>query len=246
MTSTTTHRQIETPVPTTAVSAALVSPPAASPAVAAVPEPITLRDIGHELREDYLQWHSGALGTLVDLTLRPDRVARAYLFERDERYVRPLRYLLASVAVTMAVSWYALGRLQARDHAGVHASSLQGVSFVVNHAELLTLLMLPILAAIMRGAFHGLRVRYIDALVVLAYTQAQVNLASLLLLGTMAVSDNPLWQVPSMAAMLFYLLWAWAGFAQGPAWRRWLAACATLVLGQAINFLVVNVAAKFA
>ena len=198
--------------------------------------PVTLREIGAELSAEYLQWDRGLPGTFVAVTLRAGAVARDYLERRGAAWVRPLRYLLLSILASVAVSWLAyerLGLARAQDATGE-------APFLLENAALLTLLILPLVAAVMRALFHGLGVRYVDALVVLGYTQAQANWFAtatplLLLAGAPALPASLAFAV----AVSAWLVWSWAGFARGPAWRRWLSAAGTLVLGQAINGLVV-------
>lgn len=199
--------------------------------------PVTLREIGAEFSAEYLQWDRGLPGTFRAVTLRAAEVARAYLERRGEAYVRPLRYLLLSIVASVAVSWLAFERIGLPRGAGAEAA--RQVPFLLEHAALLTLAVLPLVALLLRAAFHGLGVRYVDALVLLGYTQAQANwfgvLGPLLLLAG-APQAAP---VALGALIALWLLHAWASFGIGPAWRRWLAALASLVLGQALNGAVV-------
>ena len=197
--------------------------------------PVTLRNILAEAGDEFLSWDRGLLGTVSALCTRPAAVARAYLFERSRRYVRPLRYLVVSIALSVLASWIVLDQQGMRGRLGASAKVQQEGSLLLEHAAILTLLVLPFVAGAMRLLFHGLRVRYVDALVVLAYSQAQVNLFSLLALAWLAASGNNAAQPPLSVLAVAYLLWSWASFAQGPAWRRWLAAAITLVAGQLIN-----------
>lgn len=208
--------------------------------------PVTLEEVLSEVGDEFLSLDRGLPGTMLALCLRPARVARAYLFERDRRYVRPLRYLLLSIALGLLASWIVLDKLGMRASLGASERALQQSSFLLEHAALLTLLVLPLVAGAMRLLFHGLKLRYLDALVLLAYTQAQVNLLSLLALGWLVLAgDNDGQGVLGLVAAV-YLVWSWAGFAQGPAWRRWLAAVLSLVAGQLINAGVVSLVVKLA
>jgi len=85
-------------------------------------------------------------------------------------------------------------------------------------------------------------VRYIDALIVLFYSQGQVNLLGVLSLAIMAATGSQIANVPITIAALLYFVWAWASFAVGPWWRRLLAALLTLIAGQAINGAIVYAA----
>lgn len=206
--------------------------------------PVTLREIGAELRAEFLEWDRGLPGTLRAVSVRPAEVARAYLERRDRRYTRPLRYLLLSIVASVAVSWLVYERIEVIDQAD--AERARNVPFLMEHAALLTLAILPGVAALMRGLFHGLGIRYVDALVLLGYTQAQANwfglAAPLLLLAGVPKAGA----LVVAAVVVAWLAWAWAGFGQGPAWRRWAAAIGTLVLGQALNALGVFAALALA
>jgi hypothetical protein len=210
--------------------------------------PVTLREIGADLRAEFLQWDRGLPGTLWAVSVRPAEVARAYLQARDRRYVRPLRYLLLSIVVSVAVSWLVyerFGLLQAADPE--HAKD---VPLLLDHAALITLLVLPLVAGVMRGLFHGLGVRYVDALVLLGYTQAQGNLFGVLAPLLLLAGAPEIATLALAGAVIVWMVRAWAGFASGPAWRRWVAAFGSLVLGQALNgavvFALLQVARRFA
>jgi hypothetical protein len=214
-----------------------VAIPEGSPAA---PRQVTLKEILDEASDELFSLDRGLPGTFLSLCWRPAHVVRAYLFARDaRRYVRPLRYLLLSIALSVAASWLVLDKWGFRDRLGASEQALAQTSFLLEYAAVLTLLVLPLIATALRLAFHGLQVRYVDALVLLGYTQAQINLLSLLGLGWLAVSGSNDAQVPLALVGTAYLVWSWSGFATGPAWRRWLSSLLALVLGQVINAAVV-------
>lgn len=198
---------------------------------------VTLREIGAEFSAEYLQWDRGLPGTFRAVTLRPATVARAYLARRGDRYVRPLRYLLLSILASVSVSWLVFERIGLPR--GTDAEASRQVPFLLEHAALLTLAVLPLVALLLRATFHGLGVRYVDALVLLGYTQAQVNWFGVL--GPLLLLAGAPQAVPVALGVLIVLwvLYGWATFGIGPAWRRWLAALASLLLGQALNGVVV-------
>jgi hypothetical protein len=200
--------------------------------------PITLSELAAGVRDDLFQWDRGIVGTFIGLSWRPGRVIRGFLDDRDERYAKPWRYLIFGVLANVAAAWFVLDNLGYRETLGLQQQSDQ-IAFVLDHAAVITLIVLPLVALLMRLCFIGLNVRFIDALVALFYTQGQVNLLGVMSVAAMALTNSQAANVPFVALTLIYFVWAWASFASGPIWRRVLAAVLTLVLGQVINGLIV-------
>ncbi len=200
--------------------------------------PITLSELAAGVRDDLFQWDRGIVGTFIGLSWRPGRVIRGFLDDRDERYAKPWRYLIFGVLANVAAAWFVLDNLGYRETLGLQQKSDQ-IAFVLDNAAVITLIVLPLVALVMRLCFIGLNVRFIDALVALFYTQGQVNLLGVMSVAAMALTNSQAANVPFVALTLIYFVWAWASFASGPIWRRVLAAVLTLVLGQVINGLIV-------
>jgi Protein of unknown function (DUF3667) len=200
--------------------------------------PITLGELAAGVRDDLFQWDRGIVGTFIGLLWKPGRVIRGFLEDRDERYAKPWRYLIFGVLANVAAAWFVLDNLGYRDALGIARQSDQ-IGFILDNAAIITLVVLPLVALIMRVCFLGLNVRYIDALVALFYTQGQVNLFGVMSVAGMALARSQAANVPFIALTLIYFIWAWASFASGPWWRRLLAAALTLVAGQIINGAIV-------
>lgn len=200
--------------------------------------PITLGELAAGVRDDLFQWDRGSVGTFVRLLWKPGRVIRGFLEDRDERYAKPWRYLIFGIVANVAAAWFVLDNLGYRESLALGHQS-EDIAFVLDNAALITLAVLPLVALVMRICFIGLNVRYLDALVALFYTQGQVNLFGVLSVAAMALTNSQAANLPFVALTLIYFVWAWASFASGTAWRRVLAAIATLALGQVINGLVV-------
>lgn len=200
--------------------------------------PITLSELAAGVRDDLFQWDRGIVGTFIGLLWKPGRVIRGFLDDRDERYAKPWRYLIFGVLANVAAAWFVLDNLGYRETLGLQQQSDQ-IAFVLDNAAVITLIVLPLVALLMRLCFIGLNVRFIDALVALFYTQGQVNLLGVMSVAAMALTNSQAANVPFVALTLIYFVWAWASFASGPIWRRVLAAVLTLVLGQVINGLIV-------
>lgn len=203
--------------------------------------PVTLGEIARGVRDDLLQWDRGLVGTFIALVWKPGAVARGFIFEHDERWAKPWRYLLFGVLANVAATWFVLDNLNYRERLGISAQ-VDELAFLLDNAALVTLFVLPFVALAMRLCFLGLRVRYIDALIVLFYSQGQVNLLGVLSLAIMAATGSQIANVPITIAALLYFVWAWASFAVGHWWRRLLAALLTLIAGQAINGAIVYAA----
>lgn len=193
------------------------------------------------IRDDFLQWDRGLIGTFVTLCWRPARVPRAYIYERDTGFTAPWRYLLFAVLVSVTATWLVIKNVDLPQQTPV-ASGNAHLGFLLDNAALLTLLTLPIFALAMRICFIGLRVRYVDALVVLFYTQGHIDLLSLGSLGVLALTKSEAAAAWLQPVLLIYFVWACAAFAKGPWWWRVLAAFATLVACQLVNAAVVYAA----
>ncbi|WP_157591331.1 DUF3667 domain-containing protein [Permianibacter aggregans] len=195
--------------------------------------PVTLREILQETRDEVLQWDHGLPGTLHWLLRQPALVIRHYLWQRSGRFTRPLRFLLLSVAVTILMDWLVHRQLGWRSLV-TPAADLD--NFLIENSAVLLLLILPIIALVFRLCFFGLQIRYVDALVTLAYTQGLINFfgALMILLLPLAPAQRIVLIVVTLM-MMMYTLWAWSSVAVGPVWRRWLAALGALVLAQVAN-----------
>lgn len=206
--------------------------------------PVTLGEVVAGIRDEFTQWDRGLIGTFLAMAWKPAAVARAFLQDRDPRYAKPWRYLIFSIVVNVAATWFVLDQLGMRERLGLRAEHGAQIAFILDNAAVLTLLILPLAAAAMRLLFVGLRVRYVDALVVMFYAQAQSNLYSLLALASLALLGSNVADIPITIFVVLYMLWAWASFATGPWWRRILAAVLTLIAAQALNAGVVLLAVR--
>ncbi len=205
--------------------------------------PVTLGELAAGLRDDFLQWDRGLIGTFIALLWKPGAVARSFIETRDPRWSKPWRYLLVAVVLNIAATWFVLDYLDFRNRLGINAQ-VEQASALLDNAALVTLIVLPIVALLMRVCFIGLSVRYVDALIVLFYTQAQVVLFGLVALAVLAITGSQAAAMPVSIVIVAYFIWAWASFARGPWWRRILGAVLTLILGQIVNAIVVTAALR--
>lgn len=206
--------------------------------------PLTLRALGRDLWDETFGLERGAGRTFVDLWRRPAVVAQRYCATRDPRYVRPLRYLLVAVAAYSAAAWLLLtyGDLAAR--MGLEPAQLRRMSFAIQHTGALVLVVVPLVAVVLWLLRRAWGLRLLEALVLVAYTQAQVLWAAVLI-GMGASLLRWSWLDNAIAVLLFgYLAWAWSGLGGG---RRWLAvvlAALAIVAGTLINDVVVGTAMR--
>jgi hypothetical protein len=195
------------------------------------------------MRDEFLQWDRGLVGTFLALMWRPASVVRAYVIGRDARYSKPWRYLIFSIFVSIAAVWLARnGFAPGSRHVAVQQDQ---TSFLMDNAAWLTGAVLPIVAFAMRIAFIGLNMRFVDCLVALCYTQGQVNLVGILSVVANSVIRSSALDAPLSIAIVLYLVWAWADVAQGPLWRRLAAAIVSLVAAQLINAAIVLAVLRF-
>lgn len=195
--------------------------------------PVTLREILQDTRDEVLQWDHGLPGTLHWLLRKPALVIRHYLWQRSGRFTKPLRFLLLSVAVTILMDWLVHRQLGWKSLV-TPAADLD--NFLIENSAVLLLLILPVIALVFRLCFFGLQIRYVDALVTLAYTQSVVNLiGALIILALPLLPAQRIVLTAISLLLLVYTIWVWSSVAIGAAWRRWLAAIITLVLAQVAN-----------
>ena len=72
--------------------------PAGATRAPAITGPVTLAELVGGMRDEFLQWDRGLVGTFLALTWRPAAVVRAYILDRDARYSKPWRYLCSDTA----------------------------------------------------------------------------------------------------------------------------------------------------
>ncbi|MGE0743204.1 MAG: hypothetical protein AB7O98_17855 [Hyphomonadaceae bacterium] len=207
--------------------------------------PVTLRELAAGVRDDLLQWDRGILGVFVAMTVRPAHAPRAFIFDRDPRYAKPWRYLLFGVLTNVAATWFIFDALGARARLNLAPQGAQE-SLLLDNAAILTLVTLPLMAIAVRLWFIGLKVRYLDALIVLFYVQGHINIWGVVALAAFAATGQQIWITVATMALLAYFVWALASFARGPWWRRLLAAALSLISGQLINAGVVFAALRIA
>ncbi|MCB1553476.1 MAG: DUF3667 domain-containing protein [Xanthomonadales bacterium] len=202
--------------------------------------PLTLHEALREARHDWLDLEHGALGTLIDMTVRPAKVMRAYLYERRRDYVRPLRYLLFSVAAQVAASYALLSSAFMQEQVQKQGEEVARAHWLLDNAAVLTLVLLPLIAGVLRLCFMRHGVRYVDALVVATYSQAQLNLFAAALVAPAAYFGGLVLPAVLGTLTLVYAVYAWASFPSvGRWWTRTLLAVLALLLCQGLNSALV-------
>src|SRR5690606_26060035 len=93
--------------------------------------------------------------------------------------------------------------------------------------------LIPLFAGILRLCFIRHGVRYVDALVVVSYTQAQLNLFSAAVVFPVVYVGGMLFPAAAGIVALAYGVFAWASFPTTGRW--WARALLALALAQALN-----------
>jgi hypothetical protein len=196
-------------------------------------------EVWQDIADGLFSLERGLPYTFATLWWKPATQARRYVATRDPTLIRPLRYLLVSVAFYSAVVWTLISQVADRQTLGLGETQMAQLETVLQHAGWLVLLILPLVALIVWLLAWGSGLRLLEALVLLAYAQAQVLLAQALLVVPAAVLGLTIAaQLTGLAAGI-YMVAALAGFIPGNRWRAWAAAIATVILGTLLNGVVV-------
>jgi hypothetical protein len=210
--------------------------------VAEAPPPrreLSASEVWQDIADGLFSLERGLPYTFATLWWKPATQARRYVATRDPTLIRPLRYLLVSVAFYSAVVWTLISQVADRQTLGLGETQMAQLETVLQHAGWLVLLILPLVALIVWLLAWGSGLRLLEALVLLAYAQAQVLLAQALLVVPAAVLGLTLTaQLAGLAAGI-YMVAAIAGFIPGNRWRAWAAAIASVILGTLLNGVVV-------
>jgi hypothetical protein len=166
---------------------------------------LTMHEIGHEFMHALTNVDRSALRLLCALIVRPGLVARDYVLGRRKRYFGPFGFFTVAVAVSSAA--IALGHLSMVPGSDPR---LVAVSDSMRaHANLLTLVQAPLLAAVCRLFFIHVGNNFAEYLVLAAYTSGMralffslVVLPSLFLLRA---TGHELWVLSGYFAV-------WAGY----------------------------------
>lgn len=196
---------------------------------------VTIRSLLSEVKREYLQLDYGLLATFAMVLRRPSDVVYAYIHRTSDRYTKPLAFLIASVGISLLINWVVFDWL-AIDYP-LDADGGPTDAIVREYMMALTLLILPLIALCMRLFFWRLSLSYVAALVVLAYTQAAVNLVNILLFLPLILLFEPSAKLAPLMnfGLLCYVMWAWASCAKGHVLLRWGAAFLSLVAAQTLN-----------
>lgn len=196
---------------------------------------VTVQALLHEVKNEYLQLEHGLLATFLMLLRRPSDVVFAYINRTSNAYTRPLAFLMASVGISLFINWLVFERLAIEYP--LETGGGEADRFIRDYLMALTLLILPLIALCMRLFFWRLSLSYVAALVVLAYTQAIVNLINSLLLLPLILLYEPFVKLAPLMnlGLLCYVMWAWAGCARGHVLLRWGAAFMSVLAAQVLN-----------
>lgn len=208
-------------------------------------EPLTVSALRRELAAELFNLERGLAHTFVQVWRAPAATAARYARTRDATLVRPVRYLLIAVAGYSALAWLLLTRLGLAERLALTPAQSAQSGFIIQHAGWIVLVVVPAIALLLR-AFHPPRSgSYVEALVLVAYTQAQGLWYQALVLTPLAFLATPWASTAATLAMMAWLLWAWSGHFPGRIVRGCFAALVALVAGTALNQGVVYLALRW-
>ena len=190
---------------------------------------LSVRDWVADLLGGITNLEGRVLHTVIDLTLRPGAMARAYVEGHRVRYVSPARYALATCAL-----WFL----------GVALNPEASTIWWVKYGQLINLASVPAMAWIVHVSFLRSKRNYAENLAYMFFVSGHTFLWRALL-ATLVLFPTP----PSgLAVNLFdfvlylaYTVWSLLGFHRGVPWRGLRVAVAIIginVFGTLLNLVL--------
>ena len=208
-------------------------------------EPLSLSALRRDLVAELFNLERGLAHTFVQVWRAPAATAARYVRTRDATLVRPVRYLLIAVAGYSALAWLLLTQLGLAERLALTPAQSAQSGFIIQHAGWIVLVVVPAIALLLRAFQPPRGGSYVEALVLVAYTQAQGLWYQALVLTPLAFLATPWASTTATLAVMAWLLWAWSGAFPGRIVRGWIAALFALVAGTALNQGVVYLALRW-
>jgi hypothetical protein len=181
---------------------------------------ISLRDVGRDLLQTFVNVERGPLAFAWALLRRPGTVAREYVEGKRRRHYGPFATLVVLVGLTaLAINW-----------TGFQVLSNDGLppgptSLLQRHFNLLLLVQLPLQGAACAALFRAARLTWPEHMVLAAYTLG-VRAVFIALLAPFAsfagAAPGPASTYAFWAAWYLYFGWAASQFYDGPRRLSWL------------------------
>lgn len=185
----------------------------------AFPGPHTLRGLVRSVLERTINLEEGLAHTAHGLTVRPGEVVRDHWSGRTIRYTHPVPYFLLAVGVFALVF-----RL------------LSGPTGAADSDRLITVLVVPFMAAASRLLLWRARRNYAEHLIALLYLSGQsLVVATVLYLGVPLVRGDYIaaYAATALGLVLCYYLWAYARVFTDRLWIGAVAGLMSLIAGTA-------------
>lgn len=208
-------------------------------------EPLSMSALRRDLAAELFSLERGLAHTFIQVWRAPAATAVRYVRNRDATLVRPVRYLLIAVAGYSALAWLLLSRLGLAERLAFTPAQSAQSGFIIQHAGWIVLIVVPAIALLLRALQPPRSGSYVEALVLVAYTQAQSLWYQALVLAPLAFLATPWPSTAATVSVMAWLLWAWSGYFPGRIVRGWLAAALALLAGTALNQGIVYLALRW-
>lgn len=206
---------------------------------------LTVRSVLRDGLEQWFNFDSAVVRTLIDLTTRPATVCANYVSGHRKTYVSPIRYFLVCSALMLLI--HAMFGVQLED---VGSSIAQGdtdtqkqvqsevSALIVNHLNLIQIAVVWVLAGVLRLLFRRSGRNYAEVSVFTLYIMAQGFLFSTVLFW-LIIWNPRLYVLAKWLIHYGYITWAAIGFFNT---TLFWSACKNMV-ALAFNYLAITVIA---
>ena len=197
-----------------------------------------------------LNLEKGYFFTLKELLLRPGQAIRGYLFtEERSRYVKPLGFLLLSLAVSILITvnimeWSGKLDLNTMDNNGqamtpeMKAALSKILAVVFKYQNLFEILKVPFISFLTYKFFERARFNFAEHLVMNAYALAIQSLLSILIIF-LAVITDPILMLAALPLLFVYYIYLHVKTLQEPQlWKGILKSLTAWVVAYLIHSFV--------
>jgi len=174
---------------------------------------LTFRNLFEHVSETFFNYDNKLLRTFIDLFVRPEEVLGLYIDGVRKRYVNPVSYFGLAITLTgiylLLMSKYFPEMMDFSYLAieGQEEMQRKNTQLIFEYQTLVMMLYIPIYALLARVTFIGLKkYNYTELLIVFLYLQAQISLASALILPIVALLglSSPFVGMFTLPVMIIY------------------------------------------